>query len=1812
MQLELADFTISVAQRVKVQKLLAENAPLLLTPAGRADLKWLLSPILAKTPAEQERFYTLYERYIGTLADEKLPEPEPKPLLQLSNQSKWWLMLIGFAVFTALSYSIYLNKRSQIDYEARFQFTGPREARAGDSLFYQNLSNPKDTNGVLFLWSLEHTSINNKYAIDTVNHHFTVSNYPDIEGNALVILQVLERASRKTLDIDTLHINSLCNNPPILAEGIQVTGPSTDLEAGMELQFSVRANPRRAFSYSWNFGDGNTAQGQSVKHTFKDNALFNISLTVRDTLSNNECSKTISAALDLRQKTQVATIALPPVRLQKDPTPGTYSFAWGIWALLLALLAASLFLWRKWLNRPKQTEEEASALQQALEQQFEITDKAPYEIPLQSKEENIRLQNEQFVIANVLRERQLGSRKQMDLGATLNSTIEQGGFPALKYRFNTRPTDYLFLIDEQNSASHQARLFLYLSALLRDQDVQIDLFTYNYDLKKLYSPYHREGINLDQLYRNYGDRRLIIFGDLHALVDQAEEGAVLQQSWKSAFRRWKSRIIVTPIPLVSWTYKEARLYQLFALFPSDISGLMQATQFIEAGKEDEDLPNTLSEWESSLQRSQIDVDTRGPWRDLKDYTHYFQKHPEVFRWFKALVVYPELNWNTTIAIGHALGSPVTFDNLMLLARIPALQEGHFEASLWREIWKRLSLEDEWTAREAVIEELEAIKAQTKDSFSNHKLEKELSLQQFALAPELDGNKETIKYLQQSRQLGRLRLEELDLVVKRQVDDYTEGQQPGDTLKHYLNTIEYTPAFYTASFWWALGLSLPALLGVILFCLYPFGIRPIQPDGLPYPLANYEIEEAVRLNNEAVRIYYDSTYSNPDWIPNERLPGKGVPEELSLNTKTKEVAELLIEANFISLARSPEKYKTSFSLPFHNLARLYYNEGIKDFQSLINNQEFGIPIKARFRRAYLGPFYNPAFSSTSTAHLFLQKDSVSWLSMHGMALSHHYLEERDSACMLLDSLRAKHSKNIMPSLIKPFRDECTNYNLNFNFKNRANRYIVNRLQRRLRTLGFNNNTTKNTSHNSGNIIRYANPEDSTMARQLVPVLMELLNEVHPYGFTDTIRVENSFGVLADAGTMDVYLDLETINEITISGKTTPPGVRIYSPYGSIVSDATDGAYTIIVEQNPQESTFDVPVFFAKTGFKARSEKIQIRRDQAAIVFSPSLEAVTVQPIPKDSCAVIVDLPYSLPMFENGDFLYFDYTSGEFDINSERYGNFDNIIELVPPNVELQMLGYYRDASGPQVIELPAFKVRYNGLEGWIFGKLYNQTTLGPCKREEEPPPPPTFVTDQDGNQYPFKLMEDGNYWITKNLKTTLPESTCYERKSSNCDKFGRLYPWEVAQKACAALGDGWHLPTDDEWQALAQAYGGYHYGTEDIGDPRQAFDNLTVDGSSGFEASPTASYDNLGRYTNAPYGYYWADNEYGPFQAYRYGFESRPKKQVSRATINKTEERACRCVKSTVENTNNSTEEGTKNTTVTLPPANPDSPEMVFVQGGTFRMGSEDEEADEDEQPVHEVTLSDYYIGKYEVTIGDFAKFVAATNYQTDAEKGDGSYIWKDGLRPEIDSVNWRHDTKGNRRPLDEFNHPVVHVSWNDAIAYCNWLSEQEGLEQVYTISGENISANWQANGYRLPTEAEWEYAARSRGKAYKYAWGNGPPYGNIADEAAKAENPGWTIWEGYNDGYTRTAPVGQFKQGDLELFDMTGNVLEWCWDWYDGDFYSNSPTTDPVGPEKGSYRVLRGGSWGNYPAYLRCSNRSDNSPDYRRNDYGFRLSRAGF
>jgi len=238
---------------------------------------------------------------------------------------------------------------------------------------------------------------------------------------------------------------------------------------------------------------------------------------------------------------------------------------------------------------------------------------------------------------------------------------------------------------------------------------------------------------------------------------------------------------------------------------------------------------------------------------------------------------------------------------------------------------------------------------------------------------------------------------------------------------------------------------------------------------------------------------------------------------------------------------------------------------------------------------------------------------------------------------------------------------------------------------------------------------------------------------------------------------------------------------------------------------------------------------------------------------------------------------------------------------------------------------------------------------------------------------------------------------------------------------------------------------------------------------------------------------------------------------------------------------------------------------VLVPGGGFQMGNPTGE--KAEQPVHLVQVSSFRMAVTPVTVGQFRRFVEATGYVTTAEREGNGQVLQDLDGKGVHSPNffapsdasWKNPSYHH---TDDF--PVGMVGWFDAVEFCNWLSKAEDRRPVYRIEGSRVEADWSANGWRLPTEAEWEYAAR----------------GGPAQGPATLPPPKDLTFNGMTLYYVTTArphPVGKGEPNSLGLFDIGGNVTEWCWDWY--DLYPSATQSDPRGPSQGDFRVTRAGSW---------------------------------
>lgn len=281
--------------------------------------------------------------------------------------------------------------------------------------------------------------------------------------------------------------------------------------------------------------------------------------------------------------------------------------------------------------------------------------------------------------------------------------------------------------------------------------------------------------------------------------------------------------------------------------------------------------------------------------------------------------------------------------------------------------------------------------------------------------------------------------------------------------------------------------------------------------------------------------------------------------------------------------------------------------------------------------------------------------------------------------------------------------------------------------------------------------------------------------------------------------------------------------------------------------------------------------------------------------------------------------------------------------------------------------------------------------------------------------------------------------------------------------------------------------------------------------------------------------------------------------------------------------------------------------MRLIPGGEFEMGNERDYGfpADGEGPVHRVRIAPFWMDACTVTNEQFNEFINATGYRTEAERFGWSFVFYGLLSPKllqtavravvqgsewwcrIDGATWRHPEGPGSSIKKRWQHPVVHVSWNDATAYCVWA------------------------GKRLATEAEWEFAARGgMGQGNRFPWG---------DELEPRGRHLMNVWQGTfpsgnteADGHYGTAPARSYKANGYGLYCMTGNVWEWCWDWFDPGYYRASPPDNPTGAASGDRRVMRGGSYLCHASYCnryRVDARSANTPDSSTGNLGFRCVR---
>jgi acyl carrier protein len=821
------------------------------------QLKFILCPVVAKSPAEQRKFYELFDRFYKDVLSKDIQTVIPQKVPFWERMPKWlmWFLitlpvalLIGYGIFKIVTTVPVPDRGIQTR-----QFSAP----VGDTITFNNIAPPEDTLVNNIHWSLLDNESGDVELEEHGSFHWQFE-IPAPGANPNKTVQLIYEDKKTGLqDTFTTDFTIECigGTPRIQDENIPKNG-----NPGSELTFEIFIPDQDRFNITWDFGDETVPiNGASVKHTFDSTGNYQVKVTVTDENAEGYCESSRRFPVSIGQEKAFLFFKV----LEKDTMEPIASFGWATWLLMSLLALAIIYYWVRWFARKAPEPEIDEKEKDPIPDNFKSSDKAPYLIPYRSQNDFIQVDPQLFRFADTMRSRQEGLRRSLDVPGSVKATIEGGGFPRLLEKRDTQPTEYLFLIDEQSMHSHQAKLFDYLINFLKEKDVLLETFYYNTDLNRFWNKYYPKGIRSVMLPRLYQHHRLVILGDAHGLLDPfGNKTGQLRQSSVELLKGWKERLLITPLPPTSWTWKEEALHSLFPVFPADVLGLGQAMDYIEKGQAEDEYQPDFETWKAGLlaDRDESDVNRRR-WHRLKEYKAFLKEHPDVYKWLCALSVCPQVNWETTIAIGQALkpvGIEVTFDKLLLLARIPFLQTGILSGRLRLEMMQELDEETEKLAREAIRRELEAVKAKVKDGHANFELNSQLAVQRFAVDPNNKDHKSDIRFLLNNGLLDKRQVVELEKALSKhtqpvqeqniaQQSFFTKAAPLPPTLDEFLAEQDEPPPppekpFVTPDF-------IKAISATILFLLLFFTIWKLDGTDRLYQMAFGEEKTAMEVGDE---------------------------------------------------------------------------------------------------------------------------------------------------------------------------------------------------------------------------------------------------------------------------------------------------------------------------------------------------------------------------------------------------------------------------------------------------------------------------------------------------------------------------------------------------------------------------------------------------------------------------------------------------------------------------------------------------------------------------------------------------------------------------------------------------------------------------------------------------------------------------------------------------------------------------------------------------------------------------------------------------
>ena len=880
-RLELAGISVSPADYVRIGQMLSQVDEV----EDISRLKYLISPILAGSAADQKIIHQVFDDYVISLNDwmsNDLAE-RAKGRKVLTKYPKWITYLSFPFLFSALFCLVLLIYLSP-DEEVWTQIDQQKEWRLGDSLRiqYQQEESKAEDEELFFEWRIEGQNGESLLEKKTSDPILNLSLTNEILSDSVRLNFSVFRGTDPVLVFSELSqpIPVLCAETPSLLR-IRREG---NLERTTLVHFYPDlAGDSTGVQFYWTLSGNEFREdtGALFSHTFMKKGSYNLMVKAVRGGESFFCESTFSENIELEVGfPDIAKCEL--LRTEGDLKAFFSRGIWIVWAVLFFLTVLLLFLYRRRKRyRDKEWEENQKELEDVASVEF--SDTPPYSIEFRSEEKRIRGFDQRFLLSKAMHKRNEKPGFELDLSASITETLDNGGFPSVRFKTESKANQFLFLIHQEHRHSHDARLFEHLAHLMEEDEVLMLTMFYRENPSIPHNDDYPGGIGINQLKSQYGEFRVLLFTEGDELINDHYAGRRgMKPGWFELDDVFADLTIISPVSVDNWGYTESRLYEFTDIFPADIKSLMLLSSYLE--NYDESNPRPLfRDWKKQFLANKD--------KSLTNFDHFRkpEKYREVlgseamYEWFLALSVYSKPNWDLTLSIGRTLentGFSLSFDNILLLSRIPALHEGEFHPALLSRmriaLGERPALEEK--ARRVLKQKLEELNFIQANSFAADEYEVLVAKNDFILDPEDHQNKHNILLLMKAKRFNKL--DALELIRHSVNKDLKKAsgkqfRKDVDSLEYFLEFGEEEERNEMRKRYNLVGFSLSAWLMLLLYCLYQMlsydNTRALEQYTLEHESFSFmsftkeEYSAAERKNNQAVDLFWgqDRETYNPE-------------------------------------------------------------------------------------------------------------------------------------------------------------------------------------------------------------------------------------------------------------------------------------------------------------------------------------------------------------------------------------------------------------------------------------------------------------------------------------------------------------------------------------------------------------------------------------------------------------------------------------------------------------------------------------------------------------------------------------------------------------------------------------------------------------------------------------------------------------------------------------------------------------------------------------------------------------------------------------